>query len=124
MPIKSRLEVLRLKMFLRVYVDFTLSWWHCVEKASTHRKKEIFIIIILVISIQQNLKDFLGKVIQEFWFKSPIQYNKKSLERNVTLLLVMRKLQQWIIKPLKDCILLSRSVMGFKAAFNEAVRIS
>lgn len=35
-----------------------------MEKVSTNRKKEIFIVTILTISVQQNLKDFLGKVVQ------------------------------------------------------------
>ena len=58
-----RLEALRLKMFLSTYVEFTLSWWHCVENASTNRKKGIFIVTILAISAQRNLKNFLGKVV-------------------------------------------------------------
>lgn len=83
-------------MCLSPSVEFTPSWWHCVENTSTNTKREIFTVTILEIAAQQNRKYFLGKIVQ-FWFKSPIQYNKKSRGRNVLLLLVMRKLHPWII---------------------------
>lgn len=64
MPIKGRPEDLRLQTFLKAYVEFTLSWWHYVGKASTNRKKEIFFVTVLALSAPKNLKDFLGKVVQ------------------------------------------------------------